>query len=69
MSNLLSKSELKALTGAAESEWAEILRRNGIPYVRRKDGLPAVTWEMVNQSQLAKPSRQAIPAGMNLEAI
>ncbi|WP_444890012.1 DUF4224 domain-containing protein [Microbulbifer sp. DLAB2-AA] len=69
MSKLLSKSEIGRLTGAgAENieEQKRILEANRIPYVRRKDGSPALTWEMVNQATLTRGNSKPSPSGINL---
>ncbi|WP_444893407.1 DUF4224 domain-containing protein [Microbulbifer sp. TRSA001] len=77
MSKLLTKTEIGRLTGVGADnieEQKRILEANRIPYVRRKDGSPALTWEMVNQATLSrgesKPNASGInlPAGFNLGA-
>ncbi|MCO1334970.1 DUF4224 domain-containing protein [Microbulbifer sp. OS29] len=70
MSEILTDAQLRRLTGAKSSEAQKlVLEENQIPYVRRKDGTPAVTWAMVNQSKLAsRPKDKLLPLGFNLEA-
>ncbi|WP_226647971.1 DUF4224 domain-containing protein [Microbulbifer variabilis] len=70
MSEILTDAQLRRLTGAKSSELQKsVLEENQIPYVRRRDGTPVVTWAMVNQSKLAsRPRGKALPLGFNLEA-
>lgn len=71
MSNLLTKTELARLTGApADNPEAQkqILDANRIPYVRRRDGSPAVTWDIVNQATLARGVSTPAARGANLPA-
>lgn len=70
MSEILTDAQLRRLTGSGSpEEQKRILTENGIPYVRRKNGSPAVTWEMVNQSKLAtKAAVSGAPDGFNLAA-
>ncbi|WP_367620064.1 DUF4224 domain-containing protein [Microbulbifer thermotolerans] len=75
MSELLTQSELARLTGTKDPEvQRQVLNSNRIPYVRRRDGTVAVTWEIVNQSVLARAgstvSTEAgtLPPGFNLSA-
>ncbi|QFT54571.1 DUF4224 domain-containing protein [Microbulbifer sp. THAF38] len=44
----------------------QTLEANRIPYVSRKDGSPALTWEMVNQATLARGALKLSPTGSNL---
>ncbi|MEX2964786.1 DUF4224 domain-containing protein [Microbulbifer sp. TYP-18] len=71
MSEILTDAQLRRLTGARSPEvQKKVLEENQIPYVRRKNGTPAVTWDMVNQSKLAsRPRHNKSPLGFNLEAI
>ncbi|MFA0812958.1 DUF4224 domain-containing protein [Microbulbifer epialgicus] len=78
MSKLLTKQEIGRLTGAPASSaraQMEVLDANRIPYVRRKDGSPALTWEMVNQATLTRNTSKRtsaganLPTGFNLDAI
>ncbi|MFS1524709.1 DUF4224 domain-containing protein [Microbulbifer sp. 2304DJ12-6] len=76
MSEILTDAQLHRLTGAKSSDAQKlILDENQIPYVRRRDGKPAVTWEMVNQSQLtyknrfnSKDANIQLPSGINMGA-
>ncbi|WP_366523459.1 DUF4224 domain-containing protein [uncultured Microbulbifer sp.] len=77
MSEILTEAQLRRLTGAQSPEAQKlVLKENQIPYVRRRDGKPAVTWEMVNQSQLANNNRVnssgvnfQIPSGVDMSAV
>ncbi|WP_299948625.1 DUF4224 domain-containing protein [uncultured Microbulbifer sp.] len=71
MSEILTDAQLHRLTGTKSPDaQKQVLKENQIPYVRRKDGKPAVTWEMVNQSKLAlQPNQAPPPLGFNLEAV
>ncbi|MCO1336510.1 DUF4224 domain-containing protein [Microbulbifer sp. OS29] len=79
MSKLLTKTEIGRLTGAGADnieEQKRILDTNRIPYVRRKDGSPALTWEMVNQAKIMQintpgtgGATSLIPSGVNMGAI
>lgn len=66
----LTKAELVDLTGAQiPSKQKECLRSNGILFVERSDGHPAVLWESVNAvlvPQWKKPTKSIEP---NLSAI
>ncbi|WP_444921861.1 hypothetical protein ACJJID_05730 [Microbulbifer sp. CnH-101-G] len=44
----------------------QILDANRIPYICRKDGSPALTWEIVNQATLARGTSKLSPASSNL---
>ncbi|WP_346839779.1 DUF4224 domain-containing protein [Microbulbifer sp. SAOS-129_SWC] len=69
MSNLLTKAEIARLTGApADNPEAQkqVLDANRIPYVRRRDGRPALTWDMVNQAALARVNSTPAANGSTL---
>jgi hypothetical protein len=75
MSNLLTKAEIARLTGTSNPEGQkQVLQSNRIPYVRRRDGSVALTWDMVNQAVLARSSSTlatgsvTVPLGFNLPA-
>ncbi|WP_299942177.1 DUF4224 domain-containing protein [uncultured Microbulbifer sp.] len=77
MSEILTDTQLHRLTGTKSPDTQkQVLKENQIPYVRRKDGKPAVTWEMVNQSQLIYKNRLdskgvsfQLPTGINMDAV
>lgn len=63
---ILSQADLKTLTGAARhARQKHILKRNGIRYIERADGSPAVTWEAVNAALTSKPAESV--NGPNLD--
>ncbi|WP_444931545.1 DUF4224 domain-containing protein [Microbulbifer sp. SSSA002] len=69
MSKLLTKTEIGRLTGVGADNiegQKQILEANRIPYVRRKDGSPALTWEMVNQATLSRGANKPGTPGINL---
>ncbi|MDP5208247.1 DUF4224 domain-containing protein [Microbulbifer sp. 2205BS26-8] len=76
MNEILTETQLRRLTGAQSPDAQKrVLKDNQIPYVRRKDGKPVVTWEMVNQSQLtyknrfnSKGASLQLPPGINMGA-
>ena len=64
---LLTTGELKKITGSGvASEQIRVLKDNGIPFVRRLDGTPAVSWGMVNRAQVQSAP---VSTGMNMAAI
>lgn len=69
MSQLLTKSEIAKLTGAPINNpeaQKQVLDANRIPYVRRRDGSPALTWDIVNQAVLARGASKTVAGGANL---
>lgn len=49
MAQLLTDDEVQSITGYERSkEQIRVLRNNGVRFIERGDGKPAVTWEMVN---------------------
>lgn len=69
MSQLLTKSEIAKLTGAPINKpeaQKQVLNANRIPYVRRRDGSPALTWEIVNQAVLARSASAKGVGGVSL---
>ncbi|MEX2964794.1 DUF4224 domain-containing protein [Microbulbifer sp. TYP-18] len=77
MSEILTDAQLSRLTGVTSPDLQKlVLEENRIPYVRRKNGSPVVTWVMVNESQLIRlnKTRMAVasndmPEGINMAAI
>ncbi|MEX2964681.1 DUF4224 domain-containing protein [Microbulbifer sp. TYP-18] len=71
MSEILTDAQLCRLTGATSPDLQKlVLEENRIPFVRRKNGTPVVTWTMVNQAKLATRSNdKRFPAGFNLETM
>lgn len=71
MSKLLTKAEIAKLTGAPINNpeaQKQILDANRIPYVRRRDGYPALTWDVVTQALLARGASATTPGGATLPA-
>lgn len=71
MNNLLTKAEIAKLTGAPMNNpeaQKQVLDANRIPYVRRRDGYPALTWDVVTQAVLARSTSSdvTLPPGFNL---
>ena len=64
---LLTEGELYKITGSKVAEQQiRALKQNGIPFVRRLDGKPAVSWGMVNRAQVQSAP---VSTAMNLAAI
>ncbi|WP_043316633.1 DUF4224 domain-containing protein [Microbulbifer sp. HZ11] len=69
MSKLLTKTEIARLTGAPVDNpeaQKQVLDANRVPYFRRKDGSPALTWDVVNQALLARGASTPAANGANL---
>jgi len=67
---LLTQPEIIALTGAERAKkQVEVLRENGVRFIVRANGSPALTWEAVNN--IIAPSHQSASHqandGFNLE--
>lgn len=70
MAELLTEAELYRLTGSKDPEGQkEVLRKSGVPFVLRRDRKPALTWAMVNQSQLARAQSTTVTPQPNFSAI
>lgn len=67
MSPLLTPKQLKDLTGTeAPADQLAWLMENRVPHFKRRDGRPALTWEMVNSAKAVKSDN--LPKGFNLSA-
>ena len=69
---LLTQPEIIALTGAERGKkQVEVLRENGVRFIVRANGSPALTWEAVNN--VIAPSHQSARLqandGFNLEGM
>lgn len=69
MSSLLTKAEIARLTGAPINNpdaQKQVLEANRIPFVRRRDGSPALTWDVVNQALMARGVSTAAVGGVTI---
>lgn len=65
MNKLLTPEDLKELTGSPlKSKQCEALEQNSVPYFKRPDGRPVVTWEAVSNLFGGKPKPKASSVGM-----